>query len=290
MTAYRRRLLSIALVLAMLISFVPVGLSLLSAKADDDVLLGKTTADKVNVRYGASTTAKLLFQIPNAGYVGTVRGEKYAENIHWYRVEFLHPDADNDRYYTGYVNAEFFTLLTEEEAANYKMGQTVSTPTPVPSVDPGTNTTPSPTPAPTSNENIEAEPGTIGTITNGGVNLRKGPSTSFGVITQLNRGDQVTVLTIPTVISDKTFYFVRYGDTEGFIMSTFLRVEGSGGTITPSPSEPTATPTPAPTPSGVLGYVMTIKGGVNLRQTPGGTIITTVKKYQTYPVLLQPIK
>ena len=32
------------------------------------------------------------------------------------------------------------------------------------------------------------------------MNLRKGPSTSFGLITQLNRGDAVTVLTIPATV------------------------------------------------------------------------------------------
>ena len=240
MTSYRR-LLRIVLALTMVLSLLAGPLSV-SALADD-VILGKTTMDKVNVRVGASTSAKLLFQIPKAGYVGTVKGEKYAEKIHWYKVEFQSPEEGNDRYYTGYINAEYFTILSEEEAASYRMGDTIATPTPIPEADPETGATPTPTPTPTAQSgSYDAPEGTIGIITNGGVNLRKGPSTSFGVITQLNRGDAVTVLTIPATISDKTFYFVRFGDTEGFVMSTFLRLNDD-------PYYTTPTPTPTPTPN-----------------------------------------
>ena len=134
MTPYRR-FLRIALVLTMLISLVFVLPALSSAKADD-VTLGKTTADKVNVRYGASTSARILFQIPNAGYIGTIKGETCAEKIHWYKVEFQHPDADNDRYYTGYINADFFSPLTSTETAAYQVSHNIATPTPLPSADP----------------------------------------------------------------------------------------------------------------------------------------------------------
>ncbi len=286
MTSYRR-LLRIALVLATLISLLL--LCAPGALAEDPVL-GKTNKDKVNVRVGASTSAKLLFQIPHAGYVGTVHEEKDAEGIHWYKVEFQSPDEGNDRYYIGYVNGGFFDLLTPEEAALYKMGDTIATPTPIPEVDPETGTTPTPTPVPTSEDtgSHDAPDGTVGVVTNGGVNMRKGPSTSFGVIAQLNRGDVVTVLTIPNTISDKTFYFIRYGNEEGFIMSTFLRLPSDGEpAYTPTPI---STATPTPTPEGVVGYVITTKGGVNLRQTPGGTVITTVGRSRTFPVLLPPIQ
>ena len=125
MTSYRR-LLRIALVLATLISLLL--LCAPGALAEDPVL-GKTNKDKVNVRVGASTSAKLLFQIPHAGYVGTVHEEKDAEGIHWYKVEFQSPDEGNDRYYIGYVNGGFFDRLTPEEAALYKMGDTIAAPT-----------------------------------------------------------------------------------------------------------------------------------------------------------------
>ena len=282
MTAYRRRYLCIALVLTMLVALAPMMLSLNSAKADTKIY-GKTTIDKVNVRVGAGKSEKLLFQIPNAGYIGTILGETYADQIHWYRVEFKNPEPNLDRFQTGYVNADFFTPLTEEETAAYLANGTIATPTPVPAADPETGATPTPTPAP--NTESEAPAGTIGYIVNGsGVNLRKGPSKGFGVITQLNRGDMVTVLTIPSVISESTFYRVRYGDVEGFVMSTYLQVEGQESPVNP------VTPKPAPVIEGVIGYVETTKGGVNLRQTPGGTSIAYVGRYETYPYLLQPIE
>ena len=50
-------------------------------------------------------------------YVGTIKGEKDAEGIHWYKVEFQSPEEGNDRFYTGYINGQYFTVLSEEEAA-----------------------------------------------------------------------------------------------------------------------------------------------------------------------------
>ena len=293
MTPYRCRVLCFALVLALLVSLVPAGFSAFSANAEEAVLLGKTTMDKVNFRYGTSDGAKIIFQIPNAGYVGTIKSEKVVNNVHWYRVEFQHPSPDNSRYYTGYINADFFTPLSAEEAAAYKMGDTVSTPTPVPVADPVSGVTPTPTPKPAgSNTNTDAPAGTIGVLTSSGVNMRKGPGKNFGVYFQLNRGDQVTVLTIPSVISEQTFYFVRYGDQEGFIMSTYLQVQSSSGNviITPPPSTPTPSGAPTQTPAGAMGFVKTIKGGVKLRSTPGGTTITTVKRNETLPYLLTPVR
>ena len=280
MAPSRCRLICFVLVLSILISLVPVGI--MSAVADD-VKLGKTTIDKVNIRVSPSSSAKLLFQIPKAGYVGTIKGETTAEKIHWYKVEFQSPDKGNDNYYTGYVNGNYFTPLTDAEAAVYKANMTVATPTPIP--PDGSSATP--TPVPQSNyASSDAPAGTTGTVTSSGTNLRAGPGKNFNSITQLNRGEVVTVLSIPAVESDQTFYRVRYGSTEGWIMSTYLKLNGDTA-ITPSPI---TTPTPLPAPSGdVVGYVTTTKGGVKLRQTPGGTTITTVSRNRTFPYLVQPV-
>ena len=280
MASSRCRLICFVLALSILISLVPVGI--MSAFAADEKL-GKTTIDKVNVRVSDSNSAKLLFQIPKAGYVGTIKGESTSEKIHWYKVEFQSPEKDNDHYYIGYVNGNYFTPLTDQEASVYKANMTVATPTPIPPV----GSTATATPVPQSiYASTDAPAGTTGTITSSGTNLRKGPGKSFDAITQLNRGEVVTVITIPTVESEQTFYRVRYGSTEGFIMSTYLKVNGDG-TITPSP---VTTPTPIPVPdSGVVGYVTTTKGGVKLRQTPAGTTITTVARNRTFPYLVQPV-
>ena len=95
MAPSRCRLICFVLVLSILISLVPVGI--MSAFAEDEKL-GKTTIDKVNVRVSDSNSAKLLFQIPQAGYVGTIKGESTNEKIHWYKVEFQSPEKDNDHY------------------------------------------------------------------------------------------------------------------------------------------------------------------------------------------------
>lgn len=280
MAPSRCRVICFVLVLSILISLVPMGV--LAASATEEKL-GKTTIEKVNVRVDDSESAKLLFQIPQAGYVGTIKGESTNEKIHWYKVEFQSPEKDNDHYYIGYVNSNYFIPLTDQEASVYKASMTVATPTPIPPV----GSTATATPVPQSiYASSDAPAGTTGTITSSGTNLRKGPGKSFDAITQLNRGEVVTVITIPAVESEQTFYRVRYGSTEGFIMSTYLKLNGDGN-ITPSP---VTTPTPIPVPdSNVVGYVTTTKGGVKLRQTPGGTTITTVSRNRTFPYLVEPV-
>ncbi len=59
--------------------------------------------------------------------------------------------------------------------------------------------------------------------------------------------------------------------------------------VTPTPTSMVITPTPAPTSGNILGYVMTIKGGCNLRTTIGGTVIKQIAKYRTLPYLLAPV-
>ena len=58
-----------------------------------------------------------------------------------------------------------------------------------------------------------------------------------------------------------------------------------------NPAVPTATPEPTATinPNGI-GWVQTIKGGVNFRATINGTVIKQIKKNVTLPYLLEPVQ
>ena len=83
-----------------------------------------------------------------------------------------------------------------------------------------------------------------------------------------------------------TWYPVRKDGKVYYVRSDCIQLYSDG-----SSADPTATPVPTATinPDG-LGWVMTIKGGVNLRATIGGTVIKQIKKNVTLPYLLQPIQ
>ena len=274
MTPKRCRILTLLLVFSLLMSVLPSDLSLLSSARAEDVL-GITTASGVNVRQGADTKAPYLFRLP-AGYAATILEEKDVNGIHWYRVSVTHPDPDNTRTYEGYIHGSFFRRMTDEERSNYnaQAGLPVATATPDAS-----GNVPAPTGVPVINGSYNAPAGTIGVVTNGGTNLRQGPSIKTSRLESLDRGTQVEVLTIPTVTnSSETFYQVRYGNLTGYIMSTFLRVSTVPVVVTataaPAPvitAAPvvTAVPTAVPDPS-VFTHVRLILSSCHMRETPGG--------------------
>ena len=259
MTAYRHRLISLITAVILLVSLLPVPF----AGAESTAKYGMTTDTSVNVRYGAATNAKKIFQIPQAGYVAKILKTVTGGGYEWYQVEIVSPE--NQRTYTGYIMKDFFRELTEAEAASYEAGNAIS--------ESGNSA---------ANINKEAESGTTGVVTASGVNLRVGPGKNFQVITQLNRGTVVELLEIPSIIDQTTFYKIQYAGMTGYMMSTYI--QPSSGPIVPTP-----TPTPAPYSNDIIGYVQTTKGGVNLRATPGGTVITMVGKYEVYPYLLEPV-
>ena len=281
MTLKSRRFWCVALVIAMLAALLPSVAPDFSAKADD-ATLGMTIVDKVNVRVGPGKNEKYLFLLP-INYVCTVLGRVTEGANLWYEVSVKSPEKNNLHVYHGYILGSCFRMLTDAEAAAYRQSQTLQTPTPIPSTEPG-QPTPTPTPHP-SNTDTPAQAGQTGYITNGGVNLREGPGKTR-VLLKLDRGTIVTLLTIPSVISDETYYKVMYNGITGYVMSTFVNPNGQSPVTTLPPSSVTPTPTPA----GALGFVQTTKGGVKLRATIGGSTLQTVGRYQTYPYLLPPVK
>ncbi len=262
MTRNCRRFLCLVLAAFMLAALLPASVPGSSSAFADDTTLGKTIKDAVNFRVGPSMGDKMMFRIP-INTVCTVLGQVAANGYSWFKAEARNPA--NNFVQTGYIRSDCFRLLTAEEAAAYN-GSTVPV-TAAPTAGPGTDTA--------------APAGTVGYVTNDGVNFRMEPNGQ--VIESLNRGTIVTVLTIPSVISAENWYKVEYNGRTGYIMSTFLNLNGSAPVVTPvvtaQPSNPDA-----------LGYVMTIKGSVNIRASVGGTSLTTVGKYVTMPYLLTPVR
>ena len=196
-----------------------------------------TGGDGLNCRQAPGTAATRLSSLPANGTT-TARGRVFNG---WYPV--LCGSAN------GWASATYLSVDTPSE------------PTP----------TPSPTPSPT------PPPATLtGTVTNTGgdnLNCRSGPSTGYGIITQLAPGAQVTV----RGSAQAGWYPVMCGGRDGWVSATYLTVSGSTPTPTPAPSStpsPTPTPTPAPTqpPSNEtsVGTVVNTGGaGLNCRTGPG---------------------
>ena len=288
-----RRGMAFALVLALMMAFIPVGTGR-NARAET---LGTVISSSVHVRKQAFRNADIWFDLPQ-GHVCTITEELDNDSVHWYKVVTTNPEIGGSSTYIGFIHGDFFREMTADEIAAYNAAQAASVVTPTPTVY---------------SVDTNASSGTIGVVTNGGTNFREGPSTHDHSLMKLERGTEVEILTIPSVISTETFYQVRYQGVVGYIMSTFIRVVGSTNTPTPTPAntrdpaqptptppegptgqpdQPTPTPpgppeptipgsntptptasTPTPTPTNLTGYthVRLILSSCHLRESPNGS-------------------
>ena len=245
---------SVLLVISILFSMIPLSLG-----TADSSKYGKVTGEKkVNVREETSTKSDALFQL-EPGTVCEVTEKQYVDSKTWYLVKATNPE--NKRIENGAILGDFFVMLTDAEEADYLAN--------------GQKPLPTNTPAPDGS-------GAYGKINRGGgTNFRYEASTKAKVIDKLELGTVVELLEIPTVVSDNTWYKVKYNGYVGYIMSPYITVTSSGLT-TPKPAGPTAVPTAAPAKD-PIGYLVTTKGGVNIWDgtTSGKERVTVVNMSKT---------
>lgn len=260
------RIMSVLLVLSLLVSLVPASF----ASAETTSMYGKTTDKGVRVRKSASTAADYWFTV-DEGTVAEVRGTTKAGGILWYKVVVQHPDPEKTNFYHGYIHGDYFRYLTAEEEQAYLAGQ----PAPVvPTAAPAEQDS-SATAAPATAAPATAVPTSVpvsdtqatGMINRGGgTNFRKGASTKDSVLEKLEKGVVVEILSIPSVVSEDTWYKVRYNGMVGYVMSPYITIV-SVGTVTPAP-QPTSVVTQAPVTSG--NYAKLILSSCHLRNSPDG--------------------
>ena len=265
----RSRMLCLALALSFLLSLCPAGLFSSAAAAEDT--LGIVTSSSVHVRKQASRTAEIWFDLPK-DFVCTILDEVTADGVHWYKVETVNPESEGGiSTYIGFIHGDYFREMSAQEKEVYQRDQTATQAGAQPQAPVQTNSA--------AGENV------IGVVTNGGTNFREGPSIHSHSIMKLDRGTEVEVLTIPSVISSETFYEVRYGNQVGYIMSTFIRLTSGqivpAATPTAAPAvtvvgQVTATPTPVPQTTetaqttGEFTHVRLILSSCHLREAPAG--------------------
>ena len=256
------RFAALALSLAMVLTLLPLPAERITARAAG--AYGKTTANGVRVRKQPSTDADYWFRI-DMGYVCQLLETTTSRGVTWYKVNVEHPDDGNTRTYVGYIHGDFFTPLTDEEAAAWEKN-----PVQPGKTSTGTATAPS-AGSGTAAGNTTASAGAMGQITNGGVNFRETEGGS--VIQKLDRGTAVELLSIPATIDDNHWYRVRYNGREGYIQAPFIKVvSGGASSVTPTPT------TAAGAGMAVGGYVKLVLSSANLRLKPGGKVAAQWEK------------
>ena len=132
-------------------------------------------------------------------------------------------------------------------------------------------TEPQPTePQPTEPQPTEPEPtvpqepvGVTGTVkANGGLNIRSGPGTGYGVVGHLDNGAAVTIL------EQKNVGSMIWGKiSQGWISMSYVVLNSGNGPTQPEPVEPSD---PGDQSGAVTGYIKA-NGGLNIRSGPGTT-------------------
>ncbi len=96
-------------------------------------------------------------------------------------------------------------------------------PTEVPTEEPTEAPTEKPTRASGWSTDRPAEAVGVGAVTDA-TELRAGPSLRFDILMKLEKGTEVELLTIPSVISNGTYYQVRYQNQVGYISAPFIEM------------------------------------------------------------------
>ncbi len=240
-----------------------------------------TPSGSLNLREQPRTGSRILTRVPPYAQV----------QVHQHGADWCHVSYQE---YTGYVMTVFLSFDGPEETPapeptsqpETQPGEgdeePVSTPdaTEEPTPEPTLEPTPGPTPEP-----VE-QPATAWVNTaSGSLNLRQQPDGGSRVLTTIPRGASISVL----AYGDE-WCAVRYRDTEGYVMTRFLRFETQP---VPAPNEPTEeAPVPIPaeemeSSQGTAAWVSTDSGSLNLRETPTrkGQVLTEIPRHAKVELL-----
>ena len=155
---------------------------------------------KLNLRAGAGTGYKVLYQIPNASIVTVI-----TRGTTWCEVRY--------GTYSGYVSSDYLVFGSAATA----------TPTPSAAVVI--------TPLPTSDVNeLQYEEFRYGIVqtTSGSLNVRRGPGANYARVSDLKDGTQVVVRAI-----QGDWCAIYYGDISGYVMRQYLVISAPSGSSEP---------------------------------------------------------
>lgn len=162
---------------------------------------------KLNLRAGRGTGYKTLYQIPNLTTIVVL--ENHGS---WCEVSVGK--------YTGYVMTKYLVFIeAEQPEEDDKEEDTTPVTPPAEDSNTGDNTTGSDT-----WYYGEYRYATVKTASGGTLNLRKGPGTDYGKVTEIPNGAQVVVRGVEGEWCD-----IYYGDKVGYVMTEYLIIDAGKG-------------------------------------------------------------
>lgn len=221
---------------------------------------GKVTADNVFFRKAMSYNADYWAKLPKGWTLVVTDSTVFNNKVIWYKVRGGIP-SNPTAVYVGYIDAAYFELIN------------APTDSPATSVPTG-----APTGAPSTGSYIK--------LIKDKVNIRKTPGGTVLTPTSESKLKIGTVLPYtegPVVVymDNQKYSWVKvtWGAITGYVRSDcYQYCDATGKAVSAPTAAPTSAPTaypgyvtPEPTKSATAqGYIKLIKGGVNLRRTPGG--------------------
>lgn len=106
-------------------------------------------------------------------------------------------------------------------------------------------------------------------LVKGGVNLRNAPAGD--TLAQLDRDLELAYFSVSSALG-YTWYQVDSPKGRGWVRSDVIQITKGPGVPGPDPTPTSTVPTPTP-PVGEMGYILTTKSAINLRQAPGSSSI-----------------
>ena len=245
--------------------YVPTGLPTAAPTAapQGDTNYGLVLVDGVNMRQTPGGTTVDVLRLNTVVTILSKPTRVTAND--WYFIKY------NDT--MGYLPATSMRVLNSYELANYQLpGGVVVTASPTPPVLPA------------------GVKGYVKLIKDK-VNIRKTPNGEILTVTdksKLSIGKVLPYYDGPSAVIDGFIWVqVQENNITGYIRNDCFSYCDAQGNIVSAPTQPPATvvtPTPNPlVPGGGQGYIKLVKGGVNLRATPGGNTIAQLAKDTVLP-------
>lgn len=305
-----KRLIALILLAAVLVTSFPLdGFTGFTAYAAEITKL-TVTGDVVNVRKGAGTSYSKVTTVDRSTVLTSLGSSKDSSGTVWYKVEVngqagyissqyvsasttraaqtLTVTGDNvyvrkgagtsyDYITTVRKGSSYAILGTQKDSAgklwyrisiNNTNGYIISTYVKI-SDDSGESTA-------TASQKL--------TVTGDVVNVRKSASTSAAKVTTVKRDQTFDVLGTQKDSSGKTWYRISVNGTEGYIISTYVKVT----TVTTTSTTTTASTTASTTATTASQQKLTVTGDdVNVRKDAGASYakITSVKRGSTFAVI-----
>jgi N-acetylmuramoyl-L-alanine amidase len=171
-------------------------------------IIAKVNTDYLNVRSGPGTEFKFIKRLNYGTKINVLRIIKRSDSQIWYKFK----DGDN-----FYFVASWYTVKIDETNPNNQGNDSSNK-----NNNSGKNSTSNTQDNSNTQENIS-----ITATSTDFVNLRTGPSTDYGKITLINKGDEVVIIGFAKNHNGELWLQCKYNDKVGFAISDYFKFDAS---------------------------------------------------------------